>query len=68
MREWLREARKARGYTSQEMAKKLGLSLSYYSMIENGNRKTRMDIPLANKFAQVLDIPLGDVVRNETRR
>lgn len=38
MRENLRQARKAKGMTQQEMADKLGISLRYYQQIEAGDR------------------------------
>ena len=67
MREWLREARKARGFTQKEMADMLDVSVSYYCMVETGQRQSRLDIPLACGLADALGIPLGTVIRNETR-
>lgn len=38
MREKLKQARKAKGLTQQQMADKLGISLVYYQKIEAGDR------------------------------
>lgn len=38
MREKLKQARKAKGLTQQQMADKLGMSLVYYQKIEAGDR------------------------------
>lgn len=38
MRENLRQARKDKGITQQDMADKLGISLRYYQQIEAGDR------------------------------
>lgn len=38
MRKRLREARKAKGLTQQQVADRLGISLVYYQKIESGDR------------------------------
>ena len=38
MRERLRDARKARGLTQQQVADRLGITLRYYKSIESGER------------------------------
>lgn len=47
MRQWMIQARKDAGLTMQETAEKLGISESYYSLIERGERQANMDIALA---------------------
>ena len=44
MREKLRQARKAAGYTQQAMADRLGISLRYYQQIEAGDRTGDFEI------------------------
>ncbi len=40
----LKELRKKKGYTSQDMAEKLGISKPFYSQIENQMRKLSYDM------------------------
>lgn len=68
MREWLRASRKEKGFTAAEMGKELGISESYYCMIENGERQKKMDITLLSLIAQVLDKPITEIIRMETER
>lgn len=44
MRENLRNARKEKGLTQQAVADRLGISLRYYRMIENGDRTGDFEI------------------------
>ena len=52
MRDWLYQLRKAKGITMREIAGKIGHSESYYQRMEQGQRKTRMDIALLAKIAE----------------
>lgn len=54
MREWLKTLRKDNNLTAAEMADKLGISESYYSLIENGERQKKMDIVLVTRIAEAL--------------
>ena len=47
MRSWMETARKSCGLTMKAAATKLGISESYYSMIERGERQQKLDIALA---------------------
>lgn len=67
MREWLRSARSNAGLTMIEMSEKLGISESYYSMIESGVRQKKMDIELISKISNAVDIPIMQIVRNEEK-
>ncbi|WKV09409.1 helix-turn-helix transcriptional regulator [Thermoanaerobacterium sp. CMT5567-10] len=55
----LKEIRKSMGYTQLYMAKKLDISESYYSQLENGNR--RMPLSIALKIAKVLNRSFEDI-------
>lgn len=48
-----------------EMSKKLGISESYYCLIENGERQKRMDISLLTKLSDILSIPISEIVKLE---
>lgn len=67
-RDWLKKARKARGMTMATVAQKLGISESYYCMIEAGNRKERLDIPIASKISETLGVPLAEITDVEKER
>lgn len=68
MREYLIEARKKKGLTQQNVADAVGVSRQYYNMIENGERQQQMDITLATKLAEALEMELIDIVQAETLR
>lgn len=51
-REWLKEARNAKGHTLMTLAKEIGCSFSHISDIENGRR--RPSGPMAYKLANAL--------------
>lgn len=66
MREWLKNLRQERGMTQQQVAKKMGLSTSYYSFIETGFRQKKMDIVVIAKLAEVFDISIQEIADLET--
>ena len=54
MRAKLKAARKAHGWTQQELADKLGISLRYYRFIESGERDG--DFALWDTLEDIFDI------------
>lgn len=68
MREYLRKRRKEMGMTGGEVADKLNISMQYYHMIENDERKSKMDIALARKLSEALDLPLGTIIDEEIKK
>ena len=65
MRDWLLNARKERGLTQLDVAKRLDISEAYFNYIENGERQKKMDIALASKLSVILDIPLAEIIEFE---
>lgn len=65
MREWLFEARKAKGLTQLEVAKKLDISEQYYCFIEKGERQKRMDLALASRLSAIFGISVKRIVEME---
>lgn len=65
MREFLRDLRKERKLSQDDIAKRVGLTQSFYSMIETGERVERMAIEMAIKFANVLGIDSADFIKRE---
>lgn len=55
----LRDLREKNNLTQEEVARKLGISVSYYSLLENGKRRISLDI--ARGISQVLRCSLDDV-------
>ena len=51
----LREARRRKGWTQQEVAARLGVTQAYFSMLENGRRM--LPYGLGRKVAEMLDAP-----------
>ncbi len=67
MRSWLKEAREKNGMTMAEMARKLDISLGYYSLIESGKRQHKMDVTLLTKISSTLGVQLADAASFEAR-
>ena len=65
MRAYLRQLRMEFGMTQQDVADCIGVSKQYYGMIENGERKQKMDIEMATKLAKLFDVPLEIIVTRE---
>lgn len=65
MREWLKNARKEKGITMAAFSKELGISESYYSLIESGARQEKMDMAIASKISKILNISLKQIVNFE---
>lgn len=51
---WIKEARKAKGLTQQQVAQAAGIGQQAYSKIENGKRSLR--VPHAKRIAEVLEV------------
>lgn len=66
MRDYLKKLRDEHGLTAAETAKKLDISESYYSLIENGKRQEKMDLVLAAKISAIFSIELSEVLAQET--
>lgn len=65
MRDWLKEARTRQRLTMKQMGDAIGVTESYYSMIESGNRQKKMDVSLAIKLGNVLGMSVQEIVEAE---
>ena len=65
MRDWLRAKRTEAGLTMKEMGDKLGISESYYSMIESGDRQKKMDVTLAAGLSAALNMPIAEIIARD---
>lgn len=68
MRNWLKKARCDSRLTSAQMGEKLSISESYYSRIERGDRKKQLDLEMIQKLADVLQLPMEQIIREEMQR
>ena len=55
MRKWLREIRKQKKLTQNEVAKMSGISGNYYSCIETGERGNPLPVSTAKRIAKSLN-------------
>lgn len=58
MREWLKDTRLQQRLTQKQIADAIGVTESYYCMIEGGDRQKKMDVTLAIKIGNVLGLSL----------
>lgn len=65
MRQYLRELREELGCTQLEISKKLNISESYYSLIENGERQKKLDMAMAKKLADIFGVTLEFIYDHE---
>ena len=65
MRGYLKELRAQKGFTQIEVAKKLDVSESYYSLIESGARKQEMPLSFAQKISEVFGVTVDFVIEKE---
>lgn len=65
MRDWLKGKRAEKNLTQDQMAEQLGISLSYYNLIENGERQKKMDLSLANQLSVILGMTLKQIIELE---
>lgn len=62
---WLKEAREKSQLTMKQLAEKLDISEGYYCEIENGNRQKSMDISVAIKLSDILNMPIIEILNAE---
>ena len=66
MRGWLKDCRLREKYTMAEMGKKLGITESYYSLIEKGTRQKPIDLTMAAKLADIFSLSIKQIVEFES--
>lgn len=67
MRTYLKELRKKAGLTQKDVAEKIGIGASTYTMLELGERQKDMNLSLAEKLAEVFDVSLSQIVEEEAK-
>lgn len=66
VRKWIKELRKEKGMSQQNVADGIGVSQQYYNLIENGERKKELDISLVLKLASVFNVTVEFIIEQET--
>lgn len=67
MRKYLKELRLESNLTQNDIAKKLGISESYYSLIENGHRKNDLSISMVTRLSSIFNVPIDSILANENK-
>lgn len=67
MREYMKLQRLKIGLKQTEVAEAAGISKSYYSDIERGNRQKNIDIAILAKLAVPLRLTISDMIEFEER-
>lgn len=65
MRDWLKTARADKQLTMKQAADQIGISESYYFLIENGERKKNLDLALVKKLADVFGMTVQQIAEME---
>ena len=65
LREWLKKSRKDKGITMSDISEKLGISESYYCLIENGERQKSLDLAYASKLAELFNVSVDWIAKQE---
>lgn len=60
MGERLKKARVAKGYTQEQLAEKIDVSVAFLSRVERG--KTKLNLNRLNQLCQVLEVSEGNIL------
>lgn len=60
---FIRDARERQGLFQADVAGQLGITQSYYSVIERGSKDRNVDLVLALEICKVLKIDLNDFIK-----
>lgn len=67
MRQYLKELRQRKNISQLQVGKKLGISESYYNLIENGQRQEDMKISTLRKLSKLFDITTDELIKLENK-
>ncbi len=65
MREYLRSLRIANNMSQSEIADRINISQQYYSLIETGKRIKSLSVDIVNKFSEVFNISVEEILEYE---
>ena len=64
-RDWLTSLRNANGMTMKQAASGLGISESYFCLLESGERQQDMTYSMMERLASALDVPVQRIIDAE---
>lgn len=64
-REYLITLRNKKGLTQLDISKSMGISESYYNLIEQGQRQKHMNITILYRLSKALEVPVKTLVNKE---
>lgn len=67
MRTWLIELRQKRKLSQADVAAMINVSQSYYSLIENGERQSDLNLSTAEKLSKIFKISLKKISEYERK-
>lgn len=68
MRTWLRKLRDEAAVTQEQIAEKLNISQNHYSSIENGKRRSDLNLSLMIKISELFGITLEQIAELEKEK
>lgn len=54
MRNWLKDLRKEKGYTQEDLSREVGISRSYYTQLERGYENKQPSTKVAKELGRIL--------------
>lgn len=65
MRDWMADARKAKGMTLAKAAEKLDITESYLLLIEQGKRMKTLDLTMVQKLGELYGLTAQEIIDKE---
>lgn len=67
MRQYLKDLRKEKNLSQQNVEERTGLSQQYYSMIESGERQADMSLSVMKKLSDAFGVSLEFIIEEEMK-
>lgn len=67
MRSWLRQLRKEKNLSQQNMADIMGITKASYNFIETGRRMPDLKLSIAVKISEIFNISLDEIKKQEEK-
>ena len=67
MRGYLKKLRKQNNFTQSDVSEKLGVGLSTYTMVENGERQKDLSLSWVKKLSEVFNVTVDYIMDQEAK-